>query len=276
MAPHRRARPFRAPTGTRSRERAGAPGRPLTDHFSPVAAEYAEFRPRYPAELFAWLAEQVPRHELAWDCAAGSGQASLDLAGRFARVAATDLSLAQLRQTPRHPRVCRLAASAEASALVTGSVDLVTVAQGLHWFDREQFYEEVRRVSGAHGFVAAWTYRLGRIDGGVIDAAVNRYYTDVVGACWPPERRHVDAAYATIAFPFAGPSPPAFEMSAEWTLDQLLGYVRTWSATARFAAANGRDPLEPLGDELRALWGGSGVTRHITWPLAVLAGRVHG
>ena len=35
------------------------------DHFSDVAKRYADFRPRYPAALFDYLATLVPRHLLA-------------------------------------------------------------------------------------------------------------------------------------------------------------------------------------------------------------------
>ena len=69
------------------------------DHFSRLAAHYASFRPRYPPALFDYLEECCPRRDCAWDCACGSGQATLALATRFAAVIATDASAAQLAWT---------------------------------------------------------------------------------------------------------------------------------------------------------------------------------
>src|SRR5207244_11963084 len=70
----------------------GAGRAPLSfqDYFSDGARAYAAFRPRYPDALFAFLAGAVPRHDLAWDCATGSGQAAIGLARHFARVLASD------------------------------------------------------------------------------------------------------------------------------------------------------------------------------------------
>ena len=65
---------------------------PFKDHFSGVSQDYAQFRPRYPAALFDFLASVAPERNLAWECACGSGQATIDLAGRFQRVIATDAS----------------------------------------------------------------------------------------------------------------------------------------------------------------------------------------
>ena len=44
------------------------------DHFSGHASDYSAYRPTYSPELFAWLAEQAPARELAWDCATAWGE----------------------------------------------------------------------------------------------------------------------------------------------------------------------------------------------------------
>ena len=66
------------------------------DLFSGQASDYARFRPRYPAPLFAWLAAQVQRHRLAVDVGSGNGQAAIALAAHFDRVVAIDPSASQL------------------------------------------------------------------------------------------------------------------------------------------------------------------------------------
>ena len=60
------------------------------DLFSGVAADYLAFRPQYPAALFDWLATISQRHDVAWDCACGSGQAAQTLVAHFDLVVATD------------------------------------------------------------------------------------------------------------------------------------------------------------------------------------------
>ena len=146
------------------------------------------------------------------------------------------------------------------------------VAQALHWFDRERFYAEARRVAAPDAVLAAWTYRLRGAGDAVIDGALARFYREVLGPWWPPERELVDTDYRTIEFPFAELPAPRFQMIAEWTLEQLLGYLRTWSATSRYVQARGHDPVVPLGQQLAAAWGNR-ESRRIVWSLAVRAGR---
>jgi SAM-dependent methyltransferase len=245
---------------------------PFADHFSRIAGGYAAHRPAYPATLFAWLATLVPAHELAWDCAAGSGQATLSLTEHFRRVVATDASAEQLAAAPRHPAVEYRVATAESSGLADRSADLVTIAQALHWIEPEPFYAEVHRVLRPGGIVAAWTYGLLRSGDTAIDRRLLHFYRDVVGPWWPPERRHVDAEYRTLPFPFDEVPAPALEMQAEWTAADLLGYLRTWSASVRYADAQGRDPVAMIADEVERAWGGT--PRRVTWPLAMRVGRV--
>src|SRR5678809_1112785 len=105
------------------------------DHFSGVANRYADFRPHYPAALFDYLATLAPRDSVVWDCAAGSGQATIDLAARFERVIATDGSAEQITSAPRRTNVEYRVVLAEQSGLADESVGLITVAQALHWFN---------------------------------------------------------------------------------------------------------------------------------------------
>jgi ubiquinone/menaquinone biosynthesis C-methylase UbiE len=133
------------------------------DHFSTISSQYAASRPRYPRALYEWLARIAPGRDRAWDCACGNGQAASDLAGYFSQVVATDLSAEQLREAAPHPRIEYREAVAEASGLPAGSFDVVTVAQALHWFERDRFYQEVRRVLRPSGVLAAWCYGAGSI-----------------------------------------------------------------------------------------------------------------
>jgi SAM-dependent methyltransferase len=243
------------------------------DHFSGVAGAYAEYRPHYPTRLFEWLAQLAPRRHLAWDCGTGSGQAALGLAPHFERVVATDASEAQIAAARPHPRVQYRVAPAESSGLQSAAVDLVTVAQALHWFDRPSFFAEVRRVLQRGGILAVWSYGGARFDDPRADEIFRRFYVETVGPYWPAERTLVEGGYRTIEFPFEEVVPPAFEMEATWPLSTLLGYVGTWSAVTKFREARGFDPVEPFAGELRLLWTESDHVRRIRWPLALRVGR---
>jgi SAM-dependent methyltransferase len=188
-------------------------------------------------------------------------------------VLATDASAAQLAQAPSHPGVTYRAALAHESGLPDASVDLVTVAQALHWLDPDEFYAEARRVLVPDGVVAVWCYGMPRLDDEPVDRLLQHFYGTVVGPYWAPERRLVETGYRTLPFPFEELPVPAFDMALDWTLADLLAYIRTWSATARFTTERGYDPVEPFGVELARLWPPD-ATRRVRWPLSVRIGRV--
>jgi len=241
------------------------------DHFSRQAADYAKFRPGYPQELFAYLRGIAPSRQLAWDCGTGNGQAALALATVFDRVLATDASEKQISRAQSHKRLEYRVAPAENSAIDSETLDLIMVAQALHWFDLPRFYEDVPRVLKNNGVFAASAYKFFHITP-EIDRLVNhRYYDKVVGPFWPPERALVEK-FEELPFPFSEIQTPSFEMIAQWNLEHLLGYLRSWSATQRFIAANKRDPLEAIADDLRAAWGDPGQIRKVVWPLILRVG----
>jgi len=240
------------------------------DHFSKQAADYAKFRPRYPQKLFDYLGSIAPSRQFAWDCGTGNGQAAVGLASVFDRVIATDASEKQIANAQSRKLVDYRVAPAENSGIQSETLDLIMVAQALHWVDRGRFYAEAWRVLKPDGILAASAYNLLRVEP-VIDEVVNRYYYEVVGPFWPAERKLVEQ-FADLPFPFREIGPPKFEMTAQWNLDHLLGYLQTWSSTQRFIAAKGTDPLEQIIDELRTAWGDSQQTRNVTWPLVLRIG----
>jgi hypothetical protein len=180
--------------------------------------------------------------------------------------------MAQVAEMPAHPRVRRYVAPAEASGLPDGSVDLVTVAQALHWLPLPAFWSEARRVLTDRGIVAVWCYGLQRLDDPELDRRLETFYGSVVGPYWAPERRLVETGYRTVEFPFEELPPPAFDMALEWRLSDLLAYVRTWSATNAFLRARGYDPVDSLGRELAPGWGEA--VRRVRWPLSFRVGRM--
>jgi SAM-dependent methyltransferase len=243
------------------------------DHFSTRSSRYAAFRPCYPAELFTYLASLTPGHDLAWDCATGSGQAARGLAKHYTLVSATDASAAQIDAAVPHTGVEFRVAPAQASSLPDRSADLVTVAQAAHWFDLPAFYAEVCRVLKPGGLLAIWCYERLAV-APALDAIVEDFYAGLLGPYWPPERRLVESGYRDLDFPFAEVPAPAMPMTASWTLDQLLGYFSTWSALKAYQKATGEDPLPALRERLASAWISLDQAKTIKWPLSVRLGRI--
>jgi SAM-dependent methyltransferase len=243
------------------------------DHFSERSASYAAFRPTYPAALVDFLAEVSPRRDVAVDCACGSGQLSVPLARRFDRVIALDASAEQIKHAEPRAGVEYRVARAEETGLPDGIAGLITVAQAAHWIDRDRFYAEARRIARPDAAIALVTYGNAHVDSAV-DPILSRFYYDVVGRFWPPERRIVETGYRTLAFPFHEIDPPPLDMVASWRLADLIGYVRTWSAVKEAEKVLGTAPLDALSRDLAAAWGDAETRRTITWPLSVRAGRV--
>lgn len=238
------------------------------DHFSAVAGAYAAARPEYPDALFEALRAVVPATARVWEPGCGSGQATRGLAARFAFVHASDPSAQQIAQHWAQAGAGRVELAVEPgerTALADASVQLVAVAQALHWFDREVFFRECARVLAPGGVLAAWGYGDFLAPEGMLEpvAAFRAQIEDH----WPPERAQVDAAYAGYAWPFPALSAPALWLEAEWSLPRFLGYLGSMSATARCRAATGEDPVARHAPALAAAWGESEDLRLVQWPL---------
>ena len=251
-----------------------APG--FKDLFSKQSTDYAKFRPLYPAELYDYLAGLVAERKLAWDCGTGNGQAAVELASRFERVLATDPSQKQIQSAEPRANIVYSVASAESSGLPSASagqgVDLVTVAQALHWFKHDEFSREVKRVVRPGGVLAVWSYGLMEISPEV-DFQVLHFYRDLLGPYWEPERRLVEEGYKSVRIPFEELKTPAFFMKADWTFEHLIGYLRTWSALQTCIVKTGEDPLEKMALRLKAAWGRE-THRPVIWPLSVRVFRI--
>ncbi len=242
------------------------------DHFSGHSESYARYRPTYPSALYEFLASLVIESDLAWDCATGSGQAARGLSPYFDRVIASDASENQVKNAENPGNIEYRVFRAEDADIRDKTVDLVTVAQALHWFDFDSFYREASRVLKRDGIMAVWTYRIHEIEK-EIDAIVTRFYGDVVGPFWPPERKHVESGYDTIPFPFDEIPSPEFSMELQWQLDDLLGYIESWSAVQRYKERKGENPIPLLRKELEKPWENPEKARTVRWPLTIKIGR---
>jgi SAM-dependent methyltransferase len=244
------------------------------DHFSGHAGIYREARPTYPPALFDWIAGQAPDRRLAWDCGCGNGQATVALAAQFDRVVGTDPSAAQIANAAAAPNIDYRVEPAERSSLGDASVSAVTVAQAFHWLDHARFHDEVRRVARPGALVAVWAYANCEVGLADVDAAIRTLYEDLTGPYWPTERVHVETGYATLPFPYAPVVVPEFAMTIPWNADQLLAYLRSWSATQRYLKVRGEDPVALVAAQILAGWGRRDALREVRWIFHLRAGRV--
>lgn len=256
------------------------------DLFSAQSKEYASSRPTYPRALFEFIVGLVDEKNLAWDCATGNGQAALVLTDYFKQVIASDISARQLENARQESNIKYQIFRAEDTPLKDNSVDLITIAQALHWFDLDRFYREARRVlrerkhgktGEGGGIIAAWAYGLHTISPGV-DKVTHQLYEDILGdKYWPPERKYVEDRYETIPFPFDQIPAPEFQIQLSWNLSELVNYYRSWSSVQKFIEKNKYDPVSEVSSSLEYGWGGKNNVnekRKVVWPLYVKIGRV--
>jgi SAM-dependent methyltransferase len=188
-------------------------------------------------------------------------------------VIATDASARQIAEAVPQVGVEYRVAPAEASGLPDRSIDLLTAAQAAHWFDLPPFYGEARRVLKPGGILALITYGIMRADA-ALDPVIGRFYRDVIGPYWPPERRHVEEGYRAFPFPFEEIALPPLAIEVQWNRAALLGYVDTWSAVKAAEKILGRAPVEAFHREVAAAWPDADERRLIRFPLSGRVGRV--
>jgi ubiquinone/menaquinone biosynthesis C-methylase UbiE len=244
------------------------------DNFSKQSGTYLKYRPTYPPELFEYLAAVAPDRILAWDCGTGNGQAAIGLARYFDQVLATDPSIQQIEKASPHPNIVYKVGKAEKCELSDHSADLITVAQALHWFNFDLFYAEAKRVLKKNGIMAAWAYGLPIIEP-EIDRLIRYFHDEVLGDLWQPENRLIEKEYTTIPFPFEPVAMPDFYMEKQFSPDELVGLVRSWSATQRYMDQKGKDPVPELEQQLLQYWKNPVTRKTAKWKLILKLGRYH-
>jgi len=235
------------------------------DYFSAQSGLYASFRPTYPAELYDFVFRHLARREKAWDCATGNGQVALYLADHFERIYATDISANQLAHAIPKDNISYDLSAAEQTAFPDNTFDLIAVGQALHWLDRNRFFREVERTARPGGLLAVWGYSLMHVDP-TIDDIVMDFYLNTVGPYWDDARKIVEDEYRALSFPFEEIPSPGFNIALAWTVDQLAGYLLSWSATQKYLKLEGVNPVHELIERISAHWNGA-QTKTVNFPL---------
>ncbi len=243
------------------------------DNFASGGKDYALFRPESPREVFDFLYSHVKIFDRAWDCGTGNGQVAVTLADRFNTVYGTDISEDQLAHAQQKDNVIYRKERSELTTFADQTFDLITVAQAIHWFDFQPFYKDVRRVAKPGALFAAWTYSLLRLSP-ELNAVIDHFYMNITHKYWDKERDYVDAHYKTIPFPFEEITAPEIKIVKSYTMEQLIGYLRTWSGVRHYMKQEQKDPTDLIVSDLKAAWGAN-ERLEVVWPVHVRAGYVN-
>ena len=243
----------------------------LKDNFSTQSKQYAKFRPTYPEELYQFLLSHVVKTQVAWDCATGNGQIATVLSQHFDNVYATDISENQLKNAPQIANITYKVERAEYTSFQDHSFDLITVGQAIHWFKFDAFYTEVKRTLKPNGLIAIVGYGIMHINA-EIDELIHYLYKDILGSFWDEERKYIEDNYLNVTFPFREIQCPGFEITAEWNLEQLIGYLETWSALQHYIKLNSKSPIPLIYERLEQVWGNT--KKHtIHFPILLKVGK---
>lgn len=242
------------------------------DNFSKQSDLYAKYRPVYPQALYSFLMSLVEHKNVAWDCATGNGQVANELANYFDTVYATDISEQQIKNADQKDNVIYRVERAESTSFDNNRFDLITVAQAIHWFNFERFYQEVNRTIKQHGVLAVIGYGLLKIDPST-DKIINHFYHNIIGPYWDKERKFIDEYYQTIPFPFKEITSPQISNYLDWTRDELLGYLETWSAVQHYKKSENSNPLDFMSEKLKKAWPDDN-SKKIQFPLLLRVARI--
>ncbi|WP_338812816.1 class I SAM-dependent methyltransferase [Bernardetia sp. Wsw4-3y2] len=251
----------------------------MKDNFSQHSKSYSIYRPSYPKEVFEIIYSYLDKKQNAWDCGTGNGQVADKLAQDFEKVFATDISQNQIKNAVQKENIVYSIEQAENSSFKSDFFDLIIVAQAIHWFDFNKFYQEVSRTLKKEGVFVVLGY--GKLEvNEKIDAIINKLYYDILGKYWDKERKYIDENYQTIPFPFKEVEQKKNKKlfnELEWTLENLIGYLNTWSAVKHYNNQNSsnlkNDAIEIIYQDLENAWKGKEV-RTVKFPILLRIGTI--
>lgn len=243
-------------------------------NYESVAQAYKIFRPKYPRGLFEEVICHVKNRNLAWDCGTGNGQVAFSLAKHFTKVIGTEKCDEQLKNVYQATNIEYFNGLAEYSNLCENSVDLITCAQAVHWFDLDSFYAEVLRVGNDNAIIAIWGYDRFYINN-QIDSVLNEFFNQFLAPFRDDiPRRYLRSHYSTLPFEFEEIECSNFSINLFWELSDLIGYLSTMSSLREFILMNQHNPISNLVEKLANYWPKDRLLQTV-FPIFIRIGRIH-
>jgi len=121
--------------------------------------------------------------------------------------------------------------------------------------------------------LAVWCYSLPAI-APAVDRILDVYLRETLSGYWPDGFRYVLDGYRSLPFPFDEVRPPSFFMAASWSVDDLMGFLQSWSGTTNFERQRSVNPVELIRPGLIEAWGAEVENRRICWELSLRIGQV--
>ena len=244
----------------------------MKSQFSKQSDLYARYRPSYPKDMYEFIFSQLQNKNTAWDSCTGTGQVASYLSKHFKKVYANDISQDQLKHAPEIKNVEYYNIPAEQTDFPSDYFDLITVAQAIHWLDFEKFYKEVNRTAGQDALIAVIGYGMVRINK-KLNPLIDKFYKYNFSEYFSENREYLDRHYATIPFPFDEIESPKFIQRIEWSINDLEGYLNSWSTVQKFKEEEGFNPAEDLLKEIEPLWP-EGEKKEVAFPVFLRLGRI--
>ena len=205
---------------------------------------YSRYRPTYPKAVVSAITDYVTRIGgslgLAVDVACGSGQSTFYLKEAFKKVIGVDISKAQIEEANRKCKVENVdniefqVGNGMNLSFEDESVDMVTIAQALHWLDRGKFFAECKRVLKHKGCLAVYGYGNVHVVSEQCNALVSNFYRNSLKGCWHEARYHIDNEYRSIQLPFSNTHRIDMTMPCTTSLEAFMGYLSTWSGYQKY------------------------------------------
>lgn len=239
--------------------------------FDKKAHFYAVARPTYPSELFELLSERCNQHHNALDCGTGNGQSAVLLADHFEHVSGLDTSQSQLKLAEKRNNVNYIMATADQLPAKDQSIDLVTVAEAVHWFSLDDFYNETNRVLKPDGKVAVWCYYLPNISP-KLDTIIDTLFHETLKDYIDDKRLLIKDGYKNLPFPFENVERHELTTTKTWSFENMLQNLYSSSQVKKYTNDTGIDPIAAIHDQLKAAWGDT-ASRTANWQISVLIGQ---
>ncbi|MBH1933879.1 class I SAM-dependent methyltransferase [Streptomyces sp. AV19] len=228
------------------------PNAASTALFSDRSHHYARYRPSYPAATLDLLRQHVPAPADAADVAAGTGILSRALAAAGYRTVAVEPNRAMRAEIEAGavPGLRVVEGTGESTGLPDGSVDLITVAQAVHWLDPVAAPAEFRRIArpGCRAAVV-WNTR---------DFTATPFMRDYLAMLteYAPAYGRMKGAWAGLreqarAFFPGTPVEEAADNTRRWDLETLLGNLWSLSYVPR-PGDEGHDAVDAAARRLFA------------------------